>query len=327
MGESRYPDDPTRRRLLAGLGAGAAIGVAGALPVGPAGAQEGPVAAGEGRASPIATTIASPRETGITYVFRSYFDFSAEKAGTPRTYGGEGAFAGGAGGFLWTSVDLPLGAQLRDIEWYCLNTAGTLKGLARLWDAGEGPLSAFVNDTTIPVKSTVSATRSVVGVNNNGPYPHGTRLMLAVETVGNDSQQVNGVRVGYTRGPTELVVLPTPVRVYDSRPAGMPNVGIKTPLTPGEEREIDLKANGSKVPAGATAALLTILLVNAENGDGNFTVWRNGLAKPAANTLVWGPTGGRHAITAVTALDGAARCRVSASLGTNLVIDVLGYYV
>jgi len=325
MGESTHPDDPTRRRLLAGLGVGAAIGVAGALPVG---AQEAPSAAGEGRASPIATTIASPRETGITYAFRSFFDFSTEEPSRLRTFGGEGVFAaGGTGGFLWTSVDLPLGAQVRDVEWYCLNTAGEMKGLARLWDAGEGPLTAFVAETAIPVKSTVSATRSVVGVNNNGPYPHGTRLMLGIRTVANDSQQVNGVRVGYTRGPTDLVVLPTPVRVYDSRPAGMPNVGIKTPFAPGEMREIDLRVNGSKVPNGATAALLTILLVNAQNGDGNLTVWRNGLAKPAANTLVWGPTGGRHSTTAVTALDGVGRCMVSASLPTNLVIDVLGYYV
>ena len=79
-------------------------------------------------------------------------------------------------------------------------------------------------------------------------------------------------------------------------------------------------------PAGATAVMLTVLLVNAANGNGNATVWANGVAKPQANTLVWGGSSGRFAATAVSAVDAQARIQVSASLETDVVIDVVGFY-
>ena len=122
-------------------------------------------------------------------------------------------------------------------------------------------------------------------------------------------------------------VLPAPARVYDSRPGFAPtSVGPKTPFAAGSTRVFDLRANGSGVPAGATAAMVTLLLVNAASGAGNLTIWANGATKPVANTLVWGGTAGRFAATAVTALDAQARVQVNASARTDLVIDVVGYY-
>ena len=123
-----------------------------------------------------------------------------------------------------------------------------------------------------------------------------------------------------------LHVLPTPVRIYDSRGGTQPAVGTKSPLVGNTARTLDLKVNSSTVPAGATAALLTILLVNAANVDGNFTVWAAGAARPQSNTMVWGGSAGRFTATAVTALDSQARCQVLASHSTNLVVDVVGYY-
>ena len=130
-------------------------------------------------------------------------------------------------------------------------------------------------------------------------------------------------------GPTtagSLVVLPSPVRVYDSRPGTAPSVGPKTPLVSNVARAIDLKANSSTVPAGATAALVTLLLVNAASGNGNVTLWANGVAKPSANTLVWGGSTGRFTAKELSALDSQARVQVSSSLKTDVVIDVVGYY-
>ncbi|QXC62325.1 hypothetical protein KSP35_05835 [Aquihabitans sp. G128] len=121
-------------------------------------------------------------------------------------------------------------------------------------------------------------------------------------------------------------VLPAPARTYDSRPGTSPQVGTKAPLVANQARVIDLKANGSGVPAGATAALLTVLLVNAPAGAGNATVWAAGVGKPQANTVVWGPSGGRFTATAVSALDAQARIQVSANLATDVVVDVVGYY-
>ena len=72
--------------------------------------------------------------------------------------------------------------------------------------------------------------------------------------------------------------------------------------------------------------MLTVLLVNAANASGNFTVWAGGAARPAANTMVWGGSAGRFCTTALTSLDDQARIQVSSSAPTNLVIDVVGYY-
>ncbi|HMJ75122.1 MAG TPA: hypothetical protein VK507_04070 [Iamia sp.] len=131
-------------------------------------------------------------------------------------------------------------------------------------------------------------------------------------------------------GPTtagQLHVLPAPVRVYDSRPGTMPAQAPKTPLPAGNvARTIDLKVNTSTVPAGATGALLTVLLTNASVGAGNFTVWANDKPKPQANTLVWGGDAGRFTTLAVSSVDAQARVKVDASLQTNLVLDVVGYY-
>lgn len=121
-------------------------------------------------------------------------------------------------------------------------------------------------------------------------------------------------------------VLPTPVRVYDSRPGTAPSQGPKTPLSGNVARAIDCTFNNSKVPVGATAVSLTVLLVNAANGNGNLTIWANGAARPSANTAVWGAGSGRYTTTAICALDAAAKIQASASNTTDLVLDVVGYY-
>ncbi|HEX7135512.1 MAG TPA: hypothetical protein VF228_23250 [Iamia sp.] len=123
-----------------------------------------------------------------------------------------------------------------------------------------------------------------------------------------------------------LHLLETPRRAYDSRPGTQPPQGPKTPLAAGNPRTIDLKHNGSGVPAGATGVLLTILLVNAANANGNLTAWAADKAKPSANTMVWGGSAGRFTATAISAVDGQARVKVDASLQTNLVLDVVGYF-
>ncbi|MCU1452681.1 MAG: hypothetical protein JWN46_827 [Acidimicrobiales bacterium] len=120
--------------------------------------------------------------------------------------------------------------------------------------------------------------------------------------------------------------LHVPVRVYDSRPGTSPAQGPKTPLTPNTARTIDLTVNSSTVPAGATAAAVNVLLVNAATGNGNFTVWANGVTRPQSNTMVWGGTAQRFSTFAVTALDSTAKVQVLSSSTTDVVLDVVGYY-
>lgn len=123
-----------------------------------------------------------------------------------------------------------------------------------------------------------------------------------------------------------LHVLASPVRVYDSRPGTLPNIGSKTKFTAGELRTLDCDVNSSKVPSDATAVMVTCLIVNADAGNGNFTVWKGGAAKPSANTMVWGGSTGRASTLALSALGPGAQINVSPSLATDLVVDVVAFY-
>ena len=134
-------------------------------------------------------------------------------------------------------------------------------------------------------------------------------------------------KVGGPATAGQLHVLPVPVRVYDSRPGTAPSTGPKTPLASNVARTIDLKGNNSKVPAGATAALVTVLLLGSAAGNGNFTLWAGGAAKPSANTMVWGgAAGGRYTAKELTALDANAMVQVSSSLKADIALDVVAYY-
>lgn len=90
-------------------------------------------------------------------------------------------------------------------------------------------------------------------------------------------------------GPTtagSLHLLTTPFRAYDSRPGTLPNLGSKTPLRGGTTRTLGMRAGNSPLPPGITGVVVTILLVNAAAGAGNFTIWSAGVPKPLSNTMV-----------------------------------------
>jgi hypothetical protein len=129
---------------------------------------------------------------------------------------------------------------------------------------------------------------------------------------------------GGTAGAFHL--LPAPVRIYDSRPGTSPTAGAKKPLGPSEVRVLDAAANNTGVPLGATGVAVTCMVVNAAAGSGNFTIWADGVARPAANTMVWGGSDGRHSTFALSALSAERKLKVSSSLRTDVVVDVVGYY-
>ena len=125
-------------------------------------------------------------------------------------------------------------------------------------------------------------------------------------------------------GATHL--LASPVRVYDSRPGTLPAVGSKVAFDAGETRTLDCRVNASGVPSGATAVILTCMVVNAVAGNGNFTVWSGSAAKPSANTMVWGGSGGRFSTLAMSSCGTNASIKVSPSLACDVVVDVVGYF-
>ena len=127
-------------------------------------------------------------------------------------------------------------------------------------------------------------------------------------------------------GAGSLYPLSSPIRVYDSRPGTTPAVGSKTRLAAGVSRTLDMKANGTGIYGGVPVVVLNLLLVNATAGNGNLTVWAAGRAKPQANSLVWGGSAGRFSTVAFSQMDAQGRVDVNASLATDLVVDVVGYY-
>lgn len=124
-----------------------------------------------------------------------------------------------------------------------------------------------------------------------------------------------------------LTVLPTPVRVYDSRPAFPPAIGTKSPLVASTARACDLKANSSGVPAGATAALVSLTATGTTGAFGGFlSIYRNGIAWPGTSSLNWSGPGQTTAVTTLTAVDSASLCALYANVATDVIVDVLAYY-
>jgi hypothetical protein len=132
-------------------------------------------------------------------------------------------------------------------------------------------------------------------------------------------------------GPTtagSLVPLPSPVRVYDSRSGQLPATGPKNPLAANTARTLDLKNNSSGVPAGATAVLVSLVATGTTTNIGGFmAIFRNGIAWPGTSNLNWSGANQTVAVTTLTAVDQQARADVYAGSVTDVVVDVLGYYL
>ena len=124
-----------------------------------------------------------------------------------------------------------------------------------------------------------------------------------------------------------LTLLPTSVRVYDSRPGQGPTVGVKQPLAGGTTRTLALTANSSGVPLGATGVLANVTVVNTSAG-GFLTAFQTGQARPNASTLNWFQPGSVVANTTVIACDASARITLFASATgtTDVLVDVIGYF-
>lgn len=172
-------------------------------------------------------------------------------------------------------MEIPAGALVRDIEWYAYNASGSAaRALARVWVTGGGDLSGVVADADIGPTTGIGAQRVVVPSTAYGPYPAGSRLLLGFQANGTGVLQVNGVRVGFTRGAGAVGVLPAPKRIYDSRKTSL----FKAKST----RTVTVPA--SVAPVGVSALLLT---VTARSGaaTGAITVYPDGSARPGVTSL------------------------------------------
>ena len=124
-------------------------------------------------------------------------------------------------------------------------------------------------------------------------------------------------------------LLPEPLRAYDSR-----NL---TAFVPAETRTIDLMfgtdgAGASKlaVPPGATGALVTVTVTRTA-AAGFLTLYSGALTTaPATSTINWVAGGQDVATTTTVAVDATSKVKITAgptaANGTDVIVDVIGYY-
>lgn len=124
-----------------------------------------------------------------------------------------------------------------------------------------------------------------------------------------------------------IALLPSPVRVYDSRAGTEPAaVGPKTPLALDVDRSVNCTLNGSGVPADATGVLINLTAVNQSEG-GYLSVRAAGAAYLGTSNLNWTAAGQTVANSATVACGAGASIvvRLGGAASSNVIVDVVGY--
>lgn len=123
------------------------------------------------------------------------------------------------------------------------------------------------------------------------------------------------------------ILLPTPLRAYDSR------VAPATKFAAATTRTISL-ANGKTganvtaiaVPPGATGAMVTVTVASTEAGGGFLTLYSAAVTtEPSTSTLNWTEAGQDVATTTVVAVDSTGQVKVKVSGAAHVIVDVIGF--
>jgi len=124
------------------------------------------------------------------------------------------------------------------------------------------------------------------------------------------------------------VLLPIPLRAYDSRAAD-------GPLAAGQTRTIGL-ANGKDsagtsqlaVPPGASAAIVTLTITQTV-GAGFVSIYSAALTtEPSTSSINWSAPDQILSVSTPVAVDAQGRVKITAGVNaTQVVVDVVGYYI
>jgi hypothetical protein len=123
------------------------------------------------------------------------------------------------------------------------------------------------------------------------------------------------------------VLLPVPLRAYDSRLGD-------GKLKAGETRTVSLSsgkdATGASqlaVPAGATAALVNLTITDTEAG-GFVKMYSAAISEPATSSINWSQSGQNLAVSTPVAVDAQGHIKLTGGVNaTNVVVDVIGYLI
>ena len=126
---------------------------------------------------------------------------------------------------------------------------------------------------------------------------------------------------------TSTVLLPVPLRAYDSRLGD-------GKLQAGQTRTISL-ANGKDaggnnvlaVPVAATAAVVNLTITDTE-AAGFVKMYSAAISEPATSSINWSDTGQNLAVSTPVAVDDQGRIKLTGGVNaTNVVVDVIGYII
>jgi hypothetical protein len=325
-----YEGIVTRRALLGGLGAGGAAvvtstGVLGATAsaAGAEGTRPFSAAGGDVGAAAV-ESIESTRTDGVTYLYRSADAFSALLA--PVVAPADAGYYTSAvpgdpdpGGVLTCELDVPVGAELVDVEWYVANTSSS-NVYAGMYQWLPGGLSGYGDTEILLSEITPSLELQAVSTSFGAidPWPANARLVAGITAPGSGEVQLNGIRVGYRGGARRTVLLSEPVRAYDSRQSG-------GPIASNVTRQVSL---ASALPWWASGVLFE-LSITGTNGSGTLRVGRGG-ATPAATAVQWARSNDKVTTMVVSDLSASRSIAVLSAFSTgstNFIVDVVGYLV
>jgi uncharacterized repeat protein (TIGR01451 family) len=199
-------------------------------------------------------------------------------------------------------------------------TVATIPSGTVTWN-GAIPIGASV---TITINATINPGHEGDIVSNQGS--------ISFDANGDGINEATGVTddpaLAGANDPTSFVVRSgsfyalTPCRLVDTRL--LPNGPLAGPaLVAGQERPFTL-AGHCALPASATSVALNVTVTNTA-GSGFVTVWPDGDPRPPTSTINFS-AGQTRANNAVVKLGGSGALRVVAAAGTDLLIDVTGYF-
>jgi hypothetical protein len=311
----------SRRTLFAGAGL---VGASTLVGSGWARAEDGP---GNDDTSGVPLSVGVPMTLAVTpglaYVGMSGYSMQSRSATDPVTdipSTGAGPAAGAA--IVNNDIAIPHGAIIK--EFYLSGSPGVTVAFRR-------QTYGVYNHTTI-VEATTPVGVGLVEtkVTLDPPFTHdastGTFLFRASLAAG---AAISSMAIGYTPATVAYVPLPTPKRCFDTRANALP--GIKGKVPQGQERIVDTTLGATGVPAGAKAVVGNVTVSGTEGSFGWVDLRPNGV--PYANTSTVNFTGPNQTVAnGFTASVGAgatltARCDGVSGVATDIIIDIVGYYI
>jgi len=136
------------------------------------------------------------------------------------------------------------------------------------------------------------------------------------------------IRGQLANSPQQTVLLPIPLRAYDSRTADGPLAAGQTLTIPLASGKDAAGASFLAVPPGATSAVVT-LTVTQTVGAGFVTLYSAALtAAPSTSSINWSAPEQILSVSTPVAVDSQGRVKITGGVAaTQVIIDVVGYTI